>query len=201
MQTGAATPGAAVSTGAAAFAGTRRLQQQQQQSAAAPAASVQAQAAPQFPNLFEARACCPHACCALLTRRVSVRQALRGTPQLSTLFALVQAAGLDVPTLQNPATRWTVFAPTNAAFDAAFATLGTDLQTVKRAVSYTKGQLLLETHFIDNAALPAAQLAGRKSIAASNGVTLTGGACPACALLPCFLQNNLTAAPIDACVQ
>ena len=50
-----------------------------------------------------------------------------GTPELSTLVAAVQAAGL-VDALNDPEAEYTVFAPTNDAFDEILVALGLTLE-------------------------------------------------------------------------
>lgn len=66
------------------------------------------------------------ACLAVLAvqSRANIVTTAQGQPDLSTLVAAVQAAGL-VEALSNPTTPLTVFAPTNAAFAELIAALGT----------------------------------------------------------------------------
>jgi uncharacterized surface protein with fasciclin (FAS1) repeats len=49
--------------------------------------------------------------------------AVAASDNLSTLIRLVQLANLTAP-LNSTTTAWTIFAPTNAAFEAALTTLG-----------------------------------------------------------------------------
>ncbi len=139
----------------------------------------------------------------LLTAGRLAAQALTQTPQLSTLASLVAAAKLDVPTLQNNATRWTVFAPNNAgvhrcacflgtrgmamtaraapmlllllraAWDAAERALETDFDTLQKDGPVARGTLLIFTNIVDAAALPAASLPG-KQLTSVNGAKLSG---------------------------
>lgn len=48
---------------------------------------------------------------------------MAASDNLSTLIRLVQLANLTAP-LNSTTTAWTIFAPTNAAFEAALTTLG-----------------------------------------------------------------------------
>jgi uncharacterized surface protein with fasciclin (FAS1) repeats len=90
---------------------------------------------------------------------------------LTTLAQAVDAAGLS-PELSNPQFRGTIFAPTNEAFTALVATIGTDAPTFLSSESGDTISSLLQYHVFGEP-LTAAQLAERETLQMLNGDTLT----------------------------
>lgn len=100
----------------------------------------------------------------------TVYQTAQSVPELSTLVALVQAAGL-VSELNDPSLVATVFAPTNAAINAAINALG-----VSQSALLTNGDLLrqiLTTHIVLGSALLSTDLKDNQVLRAQSGASLT----------------------------
>lgn len=96
--------------------------------------------------------------------RPTVAEALAATPELSTLKAAVEAAGLVDALEGAPAV--TIFAPTNAAFDALGAEAVAGLLKPEKRARLTA---VLTYHAVP-AALEAGDLLGRRSVDTLNGL-------------------------------
>lgn len=90
-------------------------------------------------------------------------------PQLSTLEAAVIRAGL-AEALAAPAGTFTVFAPTDAAFQAALDALGL---TAEQLLALPNLGDILQLHVVATARLNAANLSNGQTLTTLNGQTLT----------------------------
>jgi uncharacterized surface protein with fasciclin (FAS1) repeats len=90
----------------------------------------------------------------------SIAELVSTTPDFSTLNAAIKAAGLT-STLSNSSLAWTVFAPTNAAFDDLFQDLNTTAAAVLRQTNLLSA--ILSYHVVPSP-VKAAQLSDGQQI-------------------------------------
>jgi uncharacterized surface protein with fasciclin (FAS1) repeats len=95
---------------------------------------------------------------------------ISGNPDLSTLKAAIDAAGLK-STVESSSLVATLFAPTNAAFTAAFTALGiTPAQALDDTATLTS---VLSFHLVPGIAATASQLTNGQTLTTANGPNAT----------------------------